>query len=289
MAGITRTEAAALFTEAFSARVLGAVQERSVALATIPTVPMPSKVVRQPVLAALPTARFLTAEGEVKPESKVSWDNVILTAEEIAVIVPVDDTVLADSNIDVIASVEVAIASEFARVLDAAVFFGTGAPASYPTGGIRAKSAEVAYTNGESWGALFDKVEVTGGTVTDLWAAKSARGLLRNAKDVGNVRIPEVSVADVHGVAPAYPLGWDATDTLAIAGDDSAAVIGVRQDLTFSISNQATLTGFGSLWEKDATAIRAVMRVGFALANPISIHTGTRVYPFAALTPPAAP
>jgi hypothetical protein len=290
--GISRTEAAALFTEGFTASVLKATSVASVALSTIPTFPMSSKVHKQPVLSALPTARFLTSVGEVKPLSTAAWDNVFVTAEEIAVIVPIDDSVIADAAINVVSDVQDAIAQAFAVTIDAAVFFGTGAPASWPAGGIAAKAADVEYADGDSWGAAFDAVESLGADVSDVWASRSARGLWRTARSgTGNdSRIPEVSVSDVWGITPTFPLGWDKDAALAIVGDDNAARIGIRQDLTFSISDQANLTGYGSLWEKDATAIRAVMRIGFALANPISVWSGARSYPFAKVVPaPAGP
>jgi hypothetical protein len=290
MASIGRTEAAALFTEGFTASVIKATEAASVALATIPTFPMSSKVHKQPVLSALPSARFLASVGEVKPLSSAAWDNVFVTAEEIAVIVPIDDTVIADAAINVVSEVQAAIAQAFAATIDAAVFFGTGAPDSWPDGGIAAVAEEVEYADGDTWGAAFDAVEALGADVTDVWASRSARGLWRTARSgTGNdSRVAEVSTTDVWGIAPTYPLGWDKAAALAIVGDDSAARIGIRQDLTFSISDQANLTGFGSLWEKDATAIRAVMRVGFALANPISVWSGARAYPFAKVVPATA-
>ena len=69
------------------------------------------------------------------------------------------------------------------------------------------------------------------------------------------------------------------------------AVLGVRQDMTFKILDQATLidnTGkvLYNLPQQDMLAMRVVMRAAFAVANPASRMTapsgGTR-YPFAVL------
>lgn len=293
MAGITRTEAASLFTEAFRTEVLNVTTRESVAMSSITTVAMSNKKDKLPVLSTLPTASFLAAEGDVKPESKVSWDHKFLTAEEIAVIVPIDDSVLADSQIDVAGQVTSLVGQEFARVIDAAVFFGTGAPASWPTGGLFGAVAagdKVEYADVTSWGAVFDSVEVKGMDVSRVWASRSIRAGLRNPIIPGQaIPLPDVGVNGIYGVTPQYPLGWDKTDALAIVGDPSCAVLGIRQDLTFDWSTEATLTGYGSLWEKDATALRAVMRVGFVLANPINIETGDRSLPLAALIPDATP
>lgn len=289
MAGITRTEAASLFTEAFRTEVLTVTTRESTALQTIRTVSMSNKKDKLPVLATLPTASFLASEGSVKPESNVSWADKFITAEEIAVIVPIDDSVLADSQIDVASQVTSLVGQEFARVIDAAVFFGTGAPVSWPTGGMFGAVAagdKETYADALSWGALYDKVEVKGADVSALWASRAIRAGLRNPIVTGqSIPLPDLSVNGVYGVSPQYPLGWDKTKALALVGDPSCAVIGVRQDLSFSWSNEATLTGYGSLWEKDATALRAVMRVGFVLADPINIETGTRTLPLAAMIP----
>lgn len=291
MAGITRTEAASLFTEAFRTEVLNVTTRESVAMQSITTVPMSNKKDKLPVLATLPTASFLASEGSVKPESNVSWDHKFLTAEEIAVIVPIDDSVLADSQIDVAGQVTALVGQEFARVIDAAVFFGTGAPASWPTGGLFGAVAagdKVTYADAKSWGTLFDKVEVKGADVSRLWGSRGIRAELRNPIIAGQAApLPDLSINGVYGVSPQYPLGWNKTSAIAIAADPSCAILGVRQDLTFDWSKEATLTGYGSLFEKDATALRAVMRVGFVLANPVNIETGDRSLPIAAMLPKA--
>ena len=59
----------------------------------------------------------------------------------------------------------------------------------------------------------------------------------------------------------------------------------LRQDVTIKMLSEATLTSFGNLAEKDSVAVRAVMRVGFNIANPVTIHSGAQFYPVAALTP----
>lgn len=283
---IDRTKAAELFTEQYRLPVLQEMTKRSVALQTIPTFPMSSKTTRVPVLSALPTAGFLAASGDAKPETDVSWDKVVVTAEEIAAIVPIHDDVLADAQIDIADSVRDLLAQSIAKVVDAAVFFGTNAPTSWPTGGIAAATiSDTEYVdNAEVFGAMFDAVEATH-EVTQVWGGRSLRPLVRHPKDAAGDPIVELSRSEMYGVPVAYPLGWDntASGAVAIAGQADHAILGIRQDITFSISDQATLTTYGNLWEKDSTAIRVVMRVGFALANPISVETGTRVHPFAAV------
>ena len=291
MAGLDRTAAEALFAEEFQRQVIQETTKRSVAMSTFRVLPMGAATTTMPILDALPTAGFLSAPQDVKTQTTVAWDNISLVAEEVAVIVPIDDTVLADATIDVTATLRDLIAQEFGRVIDAAVFFGTGAPTTFPTGGIHGQAVtalkDLAYDDSDpigSWSDLFSLVEDPGVDVSDLWAGRNLRGILRQTRDNGNPST-EVNSGGVFGVPPKFPLGWDKSKSLAIVGDSQYAMLGVRQDLTFTFSNQATLTTFGSLFEKDSTAIRAVMRVGFALADPIRIETGDRDLPFATLTP----
>ena len=293
MASITRADAADLFTEELQREVIAETTRRSVAMQTFRTLPMGSGVKSMPVLDALPTAGFLSAPQAVKPKTTIKWDKKTLTAEEVAVIVPVDDTVLADSSIDIVAVLRDLIAQEFGRVIDLAVFFGTGAPASYPTGGLHTAavtaSKDLAYDSSDpigSWSDLFSLVEDPGADVDALWGARSLRGLLRKTRDNGNPS-PDVNLQGVYGIAPQFPLGWDKDKSLAIVGDSSSAILGLRQDVTFTFSNQATITDFGNLFEKDSTAIRAVMRLGFCIADPIRLETGARDVPFATMTPEA--
>jgi HK97 family phage major capsid protein len=298
--GITRADAEALFAEAVAPRVVQEATKRSVALATLPVLPMGTATERMPVLSALPTGAFLSADQAAKPLSEVAWGKKTLTAEEIAVIIPISETVIADSTIDVVGTVTDLIAQEFGRVIDAAVFFGTGAPSTFPVGGLFAAATgdqvvEATGVPATDLNALFGALEAAGFDPSDVYAGRGMKAALRGQTGVGGA--PIYNPADgagqfgsIYGVPLAYPLGWDKTAADAIVVDDSAVVIGLRQDLTIKILSEATLTGFGNLAEKDSIAVRAVMRVGFAIANPVTLDKGGQAYPVAALTPkPAAP
>lgn len=292
MAEIDRTDADALFTEAMRTEILDIVTRDSVALQTIPVMPMSNKKDRMPVIASLPQAEWLTAEGEAKPTSDITWDNVYITAEELAVIVPVDDTVLADAQIDVASVMTKLVAQAFATKIDKAVYFGEDAPASFPVGGINAAvpvTHTFEYVDPTSFGLLFDPIESLGKTVSDIWATRAINTFLRNPL-VENLAAPlqGLSTEGIYGVDLSYPLGWQKDQAMAISADDSCLKIGLRQDLTFDWSNEAYIEGFGSLWQRDHTALRAVMRLGFVIADPINVETEDRTLPLAKLTAPAA-
>lgn len=294
--GITRTDAEALFAEQVAPNVVEAATKQSVALATIPTVPMGSATMRIPILSALPTGAFLTADQAVKPSSEAAWDKKYLTAEELAVVVVISDTVIADATIDVVASVTKLIAQEFARVIDAAVMFGTGAPATWPTGGLdgvaTAAGQTVTSVNNPAtdYSALLGILENAGYDPTDIYAGRQLKGVLRNMTGAGGVPIYNpldggITTGSLYGVPLSFPLGWDAAKADALAIDDAGVILGLRQDLQIKVLDQATITGFGNLAERDSIAVRATMRLGFQVANPINIGTGTRIYPVSKLIP----
>lgn len=296
MAGVDRTATAALFQEAVAPGVVEAATKESVALRTLRTIPMGTSTTRIPVLSALPTGAFLTADQEVKPQSAAAWDKVILTAEELAVIVPISETVIADASIDVVGSVTRLIGQEFGRVIDAAIFFGTGAPATFPAGGINGladTAGQEVTATGEpaaDMNNLLGVLEGLGYDPSDVFASRAYKQVLRGQTGQGGVPVylPEQGAgtfSSIYGVPLSFPLGWDGTKADALTVDDSGLVIGLRQDLTIKVLEEATLTGFGNLAEKDSIAVRAVMRIGFQAANPVTLDSGTRVYPVARLAP----
>lgn len=297
--GIDRKEAEALFDVTLSNELITALPRHSMAMQTLNTIPMGNKVTRIPVLSALPTAKFLAAEQEVKPTANVAWDQVLLTAEEIAVIVPIDETVLEDAKADVMGRTTELIVQEFGRVLDGAVFFGAGAPATYPQGGIFGKALAAKQTVTETdipsddFNAAFGMVEAMDQEVDVVYAARTIKAKLRGQKSNQGVPIyipteGNPNLGSIYGVPTAFPLGWDKTKAHAIAMNKNTAVLGIRSDVKTKILTEASLTGFGNLAERDSIAIRAVMRVGFAIANPASVNNPSRALPISAITPKVA-
>ena len=62
---------------------------------------MSSRTYRMPVLDMLPLAYFVNGDTGQKKTTKMAWDKKLITAEEIAVIVPIPEAVLDDSNYDI--------------------------------------------------------------------------------------------------------------------------------------------------------------------------------------------
>lgn len=310
MVQITRTDAAALLRDVTVLDMVEDLTRASVALSTFRTVTMPAKSARMPVLSALPTAGFVTEATDatgVKPASTMAWANVDLVAEEIAVIVPIHEDVLADESLDIWAAVRPLIAEEFGRVLDSAVLFGVNKPATWGDSvveGARAAGNAYEQTAGEDLAeeinGAFAMVEADGFDVNAVYAPRSLRSQLRGLRDsqgqpiyLDNLR-SDGSTASIYGVDVNYSRNgaWLPSEAAGaveganlIVGDRSKAILGIRQDITFKLLDQATVGGI-NLAERDMVALRAKFRVGYAVANPINrenTNAATR-YPFAILT-----
>jgi HK97 family phage major capsid protein len=85
------------------------------------------------VLSALPVAYFVNGDTGLKQTTEINWTNKYLNIEEIATILPVPDNVVADVDANIWDEAMPYLVEAFYRTLDAAVFFGTNAPGTWPT------------------------------------------------------------------------------------------------------------------------------------------------------------
>lgn len=302
---ITRGDISALVPEEVSNAILEDVNAQSAALATFRRIPMSSKQTRLPVLSTLPAAYWVDGDTGMKKTTEAAWANKFITAEELAVIVPIPEAVLADAGFDVFAMIRPMIAEAIARKLDAAVLFGQDAPASWPQGiapaAIAAAHAVARGTNAANKGGLaadindaFALVETDGFAVNAMMADVSYKGKLRSVRNASGDRLSEVSTDSAYGVGITYPAaGMWSNGVEAIVGDASQGIIAVRQDLTFKVLDQAVITDDNgavilNLAQQDSVALRVVARYGFQVANPIrreNENAATR-FPFAVITAP---
>lgn len=312
MADISRADALALLARQDINEIIKPETQSSAALAAFRTIRMSAGVARMPVLAALPTAGFVTdntsneATG-VKPTSKVSWTNKELVAEEIAVIVPVHENTLADTQFDIWGEVRPLVTQEFGRILDAAVFFGENKPATWldpalVPGAIAAGNSVVEGTGvdlAEDFNEAFGLVEDDEFDVNSAFTGRFLRRQLRGLRDENGQPIyldalrSDGSTASIYGQDLRYLTngGWDRTEAIAMVGDASKVVIGVREDVQVKLLDQATLgTGANqiNLAERDMVALRFKFRVAFATAYSTARVGGQPTdYPFSVITPAA--
>jgi HK97 family phage major capsid protein len=303
---ISRTSAAALVPEDVSNAILVGLRNESAALTMFSQIRMSTNQTRMPVLAALPTAYFVNGDTGLKQTTQVDWSNKFLNAEELATIVPIPEAVLDDTSFDVWGNVRPLMEQAIARALDAAIFFGTNKPASWP-GALAVDAATAGNVVNRSVGTprtdkgglpgylsdLYATVEADGFEVNGVIANTIYKGMLRNSRDANGNAMPEVSTNSAYGVDIRYPMRglWPAPGVGAVesfAGDFSQGILATRQDITYKILDQAVITdGSGviqyNLAQQDMVAMRVVARFAFQLANTLNYDqpTAGNRYPFA--------
>lgn len=307
MADISRTDALALLARQDLSEIIKPETSGSAALASFRTIRMSAGTASMPVLAALPTAGWVgessTLSSGVKPTSKVSWTSKNLVAEEIAVIVPVHENVIADSRFDIWGEVRPLVAAEFGRILDAAVFFGEGKPASWTDpalvpGAIAAGNDVVAGTGidlAEDFNQAFGEVENDEFDVNSAFTGRFLRTSLRGLRDANGQPIyldgvrSDNNTASIYG-QDLYYVGnrsWDRDEAIALVGDRSKVVLGIREDVQVKLLTEATVGGI-NLAERDMVALRFKFRVAYATAFSTAGGQVTD-YPFAVITPDVTP
>ena len=305
---ISRTDAAALVPENVSNALLTGVTNQSASLQMFRRVTMSTNQTRMPVLAALPTAYFVNGDTGLKQTTEVNWDNKYLNVEELAAIVPIPEAVLDDLNYDVWGAIRPLLEEAVARALDAAVFFGTNKPASWPDAIVTAATAAAhTVTRGTATAAqggiagdisnAMALVEADGFDVNGIAGNRSYRGMLRNLRDTQGVLLSEVSPTSAYGINITYPMRglWPTGAGAAelVVGDWMNAILGVRQDFTYKILDQAVITDntgaiIYNLPQQDMVALRIVFRVAWQVANLLNYdntNPATR-YPWAIIKAP---
>jgi HK97 family phage major capsid protein len=250
---------------------------------------MPSAQTRMPVISALATAYFVAADTGLKQTSEVNWSNKYIDAEELAVIVPIPEAVLDDAGYDIWSEVRPEIVNAINYAINTAVLFGTNIPATWTTN-----------LGGAGLLGVISMVEADGFMVTGHIASLALRGQLRGLRN-GPTGEPifvntmqEATRYALDGAPVYFPTDGSvvAATALLFSGQWDQLVWAMRQDITFKILDQAVITDAGGLViynlpQQDMVALRAVIRLGFALPNPINRvnqTAGTRLA-FSALVP----
>jgi HK97 family phage major capsid protein len=309
---ITRSDAAALVPEQVSQEMLGNLENTSAVLSLGNRIPIARSQVRFPVLSALPTAYFVNGDTGQKQTTEAAWDNKYLNVEEIAAIVPIPEAVLDDAGFDVFGSIRPLLEQAIGRSLDAAVLFGTNAPASWDddivTAALAAGNGVTRGTNNAAAGGVFGdlsdlvgKLEADGYMPSGTIANTTLRGRIRQTRATDGQKLDgdQITPDSLYGSPIQYPMRgqWPTGLSAAelVTGDWDNLVVGVRQDFTYKVLTESVIQNAEgdivfNLSQQDMIALRIVFRVGVAVANPINYDQPTEGsrYPFAVLRSPAS-
>ena len=253
---------------------------------------MTSRQYKMPVLDMLPIAYFVNGDTGQKQTTKQQWDKKYITAEEIAVIVPIPEAVLDDSEYDIWAEVRPRITEAFGKVIDSAILFGVNKPTSWRNDVVATATAAGAIVTLGSADNLYDKIMSEDGVIAKVencgyfvnghMADISMRAKLRGLK---NTNGDPLFKSDLQG-STQYALdgspmvfpnngAFDKSKALMISGDFSQLVYSIRQDITFKLFTEGIVQNTDgsiayNLMQNDMVALRAVMRLGWEIPNPIN-------------------
>ena len=268
---------------------------------------MSSKTYKMPVLDMLPIAYFVNGDIGAKKTTKQAWDKKFITAEEIAVIVPIPEAVLDDTDYDIWGEVKPRVIEAFGKKIDGAVLFDDDKPSTWRDGVVTTATKANSVVNLASGDSLYDKIMAEDGVIAKIessgyfvnghMADISMRAKLRGLKDsTGN----PIFKSDMQG-GTTYSLdgspmnfpnngSFDKSKALMISGDFGQLVYAIRQDITFKLFTEGVVQNTDgtiayNLMQNDMVALRAVMRLGWEIPNPInSVQTDkSKRCPFAIL------
>lgn len=309
---IDRTDSGALaLTDELLKSLFQSIVSESAALSYFTSIPLSSKIARAPVLDTLPLAYFVNGDTGLKQTTEMAWASRTFTVEEIATIVPVPEAVLDDVAYDLWAQIQPRVGEAVGRALDAAIFFGTNAPASWTDSNLVAKAVAAGnvFVRGTTTAAngglaedinqLCGLVETDGFDPTGFYTKRGFRRYLRGARDTTGQALLDMSSGNVmglpvwYGMPGLWPSGLSAAEFFV--GDFTQGLIGVRQDLTIKVLDQAVITDAANaviynLPQQDMIALRCVARYAYCTANPATYEqpTAANRYPFAVLKSPAS-
>lgn len=308
---IDRARAEALIQEQVVSTIFQDAPKQSVFMSLARKLPnMTSKQTRIPVLDMLPVAYWVNGDTGFKQTSQQAWDNVYLTAAELAVIVPIPEAVLDDADFDILGEVTPRVNEAIGARVDAAVLFGTNRPTEWQNdiitmarqAGNNVSGGAVTYDTLLGENGVISKVEESGHMVNGAIASMAMRGKLRGIKNTSGTPLFK---SDMQGStqyaldgAPLYfPQNgaFDASIAQMIVGDWSQAVYSIRQDVTTKILDQGVIQDpntkeiIYNLAQQDMIALRVVFRMGWALPNPATaLNSDRTLVPFAYLEPETA-
>ena len=253
---------------------------------------MTSRQYKMPVLDMLPIAYFVNGDTGQKKTTKMAWDKKYIIAEEIAVIVPIPEAVLDDSEYDIWAETRPRIIEAFGKKIDGAILFGDDKPASWRSDVVTTANAAKSVVSLGADDNLYDKimgvdgviakVEGSGYFVNGHMADISMRAKLRELKDTTGDPLFKSDMQSgtnysLDGSSMNFPNNgsFDKSKALMISGDFSQLVYSIRQDITFKLFTEGVVQNTDgsiayNLMQNDMVALRAVMRLGWEIPNPIN-------------------
>lgn len=300
MSMIKKSDAYALFEPDVITEIMEGAVKQSAVLQLFRRLPnMTSNKTKMRVLDSLPMAYWVDANTNNgrKKLTKQAWDNKFITAEELAVIVPIKEDVLDDADYDIWADVRPRLVEAMGKAIDNAVLTGTDKPNGFRLDLLSSiVNAGAVVTQGSPANLYSDinsamvYVEESGYNPTGIVGGVDIKGKFRMMLDTTGQPIAGTEIGNL----PKFYVdngAWDKDKAIMVVGDFSQAVYAIRQDITYKILDQAIIQDpsdgsiLYNLAQEDMVALRVVMRMGWEIPNPINAlkpDEGVR-FPFASI------
>lgn len=271
MSGINvNTSTIAVPTE-LSNKIIQKVQDGSAVMKLAQYMDLPGLGATIPVITSDPEAEWV-AETGLKPVSRPGLSTKTMQAYTLAVIVPFSNQFRNNMPALYQAIVE-RLPKALAQKFDATVFHGAAPGSNFdtfanataqslgsdPYTALVAADADIAAHNGIANGIV---IAPQGKSKLLLAKDNDGRPLFINSLAEG--AIPQILSQPTYLAKAAYKDA--ASDVLGVMGDWTQAIYGIAQNLSLSISDQATLTDGDqtiNLWQRNMFAVRAEIEVGF--------------------------
>lgn len=290
------TDVAGVIPAEFSNQIIEEATQQSAALTLGSRVPMGTGISHMPVPRAFPQAAFVSAPGGRKPFTTLKIGDEQLVAEEIAAVVAIPDVWIEDASIPLWNWARPRLAEAIGVAFDAAVFFGTGAPSSYPSGGLVANAAAVAPGSDavETVNQAMASVEAQGLNVTGHAADLTVKAALRGVRDANGTLLLGFDQADsqlrqtLYGLPVSYQ-SFSERDPDFFTGAWSNLVIGVRSDIRYELSQDAVIADEDgkvviSAFQDNVSVMKVWARFAVAVLNPVTVRQPDGAVPFAVST-----
>lgn len=290
----------ALVPEPLSNQIIEQLPTKSAALSLMRRTPLSTKTQRLPVLDILPFSYWVGTGNDtgMKQTTDQAWKNVTLVVEELATIIPIPEAYMADADVPIWSEVQPRMTESAGQLIDKAVFWGYNKPQTWGIdiysaaqqsgnyvvdGYLDSTQTEAAADFGQSVAALGDLMAQTGYNMNGFAARPGLNWRLMGLRSAQGIPIFQPTMQEGSNAALyGYPLpmidngSWDATKAQVIGGDWSKAIIGLRQDISFKMFTEGVISNDSgevvlNLMQQDAVAMRMVMRLAYAVANPVTI------------------
>lgn len=304
--------------EAVAREVISDVTVASVALSLARVSPMSTRQERLTLMESFPEAYWMTGtvdypvsggdnasgsqrakDSQPKRTTTMTWNSKSLAAEELAVLVAIPDNYVDDSGSPLFNEVRPWVATAMAKKIDAAVFYSDDSPFSEPgiVDSILSHGNYVAYGTTDDLAsdvALMGQLAAEEGVdFSSFLTGPGFKWRLPGLRSVDGFPIYSPPASGNPGTLYGLPINevrngqWQNDMALLVAGEWDKVRIGIRQDVTFSLSDSATIYDPAtrlitySAFQQDGKVLRAVMRLAYVVVNPVR-HLGN-LYPFWAL------